>query len=229
MMILQLVLWMLLVSGFSLLGAWYARRYGAPDALVGLYVSFVIISNIIAYKVVAYDLGVMTVTAPAATIVFAVTFLLTDVVNERFGRSAVHRMIFVAFLAQLAVALFLWLAISLPPAPFWTDQEAYARLLGATPRIMVASLVAFFVSENADAYLFSWWRRLTNGKHLWARNALSSLPAMAIDSALFVFIAFAGIAPLWSLMVGVVVMKWVVAIIDIPLMYANRRVLRQSP
>ena len=71
-MILLLILWILIITSFSLFGSWYTRKYEKTDALVGLYVSFVLISNIIAYKIVAFDLGFTTIFATSATLVFSV-------------------------------------------------------------------------------------------------------------------------------------------------------------
>lgn len=220
-----LLLWMILITAFSLFGSWYVSKYNRPDALIGLYIAFVLISNILAYKIATFDLGIVTFFATSATLVFSVTFLLTDIVNEKFGRKETQKMIFVAFITQIAVALFIWISINLTPAPFWPDQESFARILGFAPRVMLASLVAFIISENADAYLFSWFKRISKGRHLWMRNAFSSIPSMALDTIIFVTIAFAGVQPLLPLMIGVIALKWIIGIIDIPFMYLNRRIM----
>ena len=81
-----IIVWIIVITSFSLFGSWYARKYNRADALIGLYVAFVLISNIIAYKIAAYNLGFVTFFATSATLVFSVTFLLTDIVNEKFGR-----------------------------------------------------------------------------------------------------------------------------------------------
>ena len=214
-----------IITSFSLFGAWYARKYNRADALIGLYVSFVLISNIIAYKIAAFDFGFITFYATAATLVFSVTFLLTDIVNEKFGRKETQKMIFIAFITQIAVAVFIWLSISLTPAPFWPDQEIFAKIMGFAPRIMLASWIAFLISENMDAYIFSWFKKKTQGKHLWMRNAFSSIPSMALDTLIFVSIAFYGVQPLLSLITGVLAIKWIVGIVDIPFMYLNRWVM----
>ncbi len=112
---------------------------------------FVALSQIVATKVAEYDLAFITVTAPAAVLIYSVTYLFTDIVNERFGRKEVHKMIFIAFVTQLAMVFFLWLGTELPPAPFWPDQEAWESIFGLVPRITLASWVAFLVSENFDA------------------------------------------------------------------------------
>ncbi|MBS3141394.1 queuosine precursor transporter [Candidatus Woesearchaeota archaeon] len=228
MEIILLITWILIITGFSLFGAWYAGKYDKADALIALYVAFVLISNIIAYKIVAFNLGFITFFATAATLVFSVTFLLTDIVNEKFGRKETHKMIFLAFITQVAVAFFIWLALNLEPAPFWGDQEIFEKILGFAPRIMLASWIAFLISENTDAFIFSWFKKVTKGKHLWARNIFSSIPAMALDTVIFVSIAFYGVQPLWPLIIGVVAIKWGIGVINIPFMYLNRWIMYQK-
>jgi len=228
MQLLIILLWIILITAFSLFGAWYARKYNKPDALIGLYVAFILISNIIAYKIAEFNLGFYTFYAPAAVLVFSVTFLFTDIVNEKFGRKETHKMIFIAFITQIAVALFVIISVYLKPAPFWPDQEIFAKILGFTPRIMLASWCAFLISENMDAYLFSWFRKLTNGRHLWMRNAFSSIPSMALDSVIFVIIAFYGVSSVLPLILGNIVLKWLVGVIDIPFMYLNRHMMYKN-
>ena len=225
MEILLLLAWIIIITAFSLFGAWYARKYDKADALIALYVAFVLISNIIAYKIVAFNFGFITFFATAATLIFSVTFLLTDIVNEKFGRKETHKMIFIAFITQVAVAFFIWLAINLEPAPFWQDQEIFRKIFGFAPRIMLASWVAFLISENTDAFIFSWFKKITKGKHLWARNIFSSIPAMALDTVIFIVIAFYNVQPLLPLMTGVVAVKWIIGVINIPFMYINRWIM----
>ena len=220
-----IIVWIIVITSFSLFGSWYARKYNRADALIGLYVAFVLISNIIAYKIAAYNLGFVTFFATSATLVFSVTFLLTDIVNEKFGRKETQKMIFIAFITQVAVAIFIWMAISIDPAPFWSDQESFAKIIGFAPRIMLASLISFLISENTDAYIYDWFKNKTKGKRLWMRNAFSSIPSMALDTIIFVTLAFYGVQPLTQLIVGVLVIKWLVGIIDIPFMYLNRWML----
>ncbi len=222
---LLIFLWIVVTAIFSLFGSWYVRKYNKADALIGLYVTFVLISNIVAYKIAAFDFGIVTFFATSATLVFSVTFLLTDIVNEKFGRSETQKMIFIAFINQIAVAFFIWLVILLEPAPFWSDQDIFAKIIGFAPRIMFASWVAFLISENVDAYLFSWFKKITKGKHLWMRNVFSSIPSMTLDTLIFVTISFYGVQPLLPLIIGILIIKWLVGVIDIPFMYLNRWIM----
>jgi uncharacterized integral membrane protein (TIGR00697 family) len=219
------ILWAALASAFAIGGAWYARRYGRADALIACYVALTVIANLLAVKILALHAGPWTLYAPAATLIFSVTFFLTDIVNERFGRAETQRMIWIALFAQLALVLFSYLAVAAEPAPFFAGQAAFALVLGSAPRVATAGMLTFLVSESFDAFLFQWFRRATRGRHLWMRNAFSSLPAMALDSALFVVLAFAGTEPVVPIIVGLTITKWIVGIVDIPFMYLAKAVL----
>lgn len=224
---LEILLWILGISVFTLVGAWYARKYKKPDAIIGLYITFVLVSNIIAYKIVAFDFGFFTLYATSAVLIFSVTFLLTDIVNEKFGKKETQKMILIAFLTQVVATFFIFMAIQMKPAPFWQDQEMFAKIIGFAPRIILASWVAFLISENTDAYIFAWLKKTTKGKHLWMRNVFSSIPSMALDTIIFVTIAFYGVQPLFPLIEGILIVKWFVGIINIPFMYLNRRVMNK--
>lgn len=213
------------ISLFTVFGAWYAKRYDKPDGLIALYVIFIALSQIMASKIALFDIGFAQVTAPAAVLVFAVTFLITDIVNEKFGRKETHKMIFITFVTQIAMIVFLYIGGMLNAAPFWQNQQAWDLIFGMVPRITIASWATFLVSENLDAYLFAFIKRITNGNHLWMRNAFSSILSLSVDTILFVTLAFYGSLPLWPVMMGQFVTKYLVAIIDIPFMYLNRWIM----
>jgi queuosine precursor transporter len=222
MSLLIIILWVIGITAFTLLGSWYARRYNRADLLIALYVTFVLVAQVLAVKIGLFDLGFGVFTAPAAVLVFSVTFLLTDIVNEKFGRAETQRMILVAFASQVAMVFFFYLGVKIAPAPFWPGQEAWQGFFGLVPRITFASWAAFLISENADAYLFAWFKKLTGGKHLWTRNVFSSIPSLLLDSLIFVPLAFGGLLPLWPLIVGQVAVKWLVGVINVPFMYLNK-------
>lgn len=225
MNLLLLILWICGITSFTLLGSWYAKKYNRPDLLIGLYVAFILVAQILATKVAIFDLGFRTFTGPAGVIVFSVTFLLTDIVNEKFGRKETHKMIFIAFISQVAMVFFFWLGTKLPAASYWTLQEAWQQIFGLVPRITLASWIAFLISENVDAYMFSWFKKITKGKYLWMRNAFSTIPALLLDTLIFIPIAFLGIMPILPLIIGQTTVKWLISIINIPFMYLNRAIL----
>jgi len=228
MPILIIVFWTIGITSFTLLGSWYARKFNKPDLLIALYVTFVLVAQILAVKISVFNLAFKTFFVPSGVLVFSITYLLTDIVNEKFGRRETQKMIFIAFVSQVAMVFFFWLGIVLPPAPFWQIQDAWQQIFGLVPRITAASWIAFLISENFDAIVFSWFKRVTAGKHLWMRNAFSSIPALALDSFIFITLAFLGLMPIWSLIIGQIMIKWFVGLINIPFMYFNKWLLGKS-
>jgi len=218
---------LILISSLApLAGAYYARKKNQPDLLIAIYVVFLALSQIFAVKIAEFNLGFTTVYTTGASLIFAVTFLITDIVNEKFGRRETQRMIGFAFITQIIMVAFIYLVSKLAPAPFWPDQDAWIKIFGFVPRIVGASLVTFLISENFDALVFAWFKKITRGKFLWMRNAFSSIPALTLDTVLFVILAFSGTGiPLWPLMFGQFITKWTVGIIDVPFMYLNRLIL----
>src|SRR5690349_858326 len=120
-----LVVWASAVAFCAVAAAWYARRFERSDALIALYVTLVLASNLLASKIVSFDLGLIQVLAPGATLLFSVTFLLTDIVNEKFGRAEAQRMIWIAVFSQLVFLLFVYIGLSATGAPFFMAQAAF--------------------------------------------------------------------------------------------------------
>ena len=222
-----IILWIGGISVLTIFASSYAKKYGRPDALFGLYNAVTIFSIFSAAKIAEFDLFFTTASAPSGVLVFSITFLLTDVVNEKFGKTETHRMVNIALLSLVATSFFSWLVVSLRPAPFWHNQKAIELVIGQAPRIVVAGWLAFLASENLDVFLYDLFKRITKGRYLWTRNVISSFPAMVVDSVLFATVAFYGKQPLWPIIRGVVITKWLVGVINIPFMYLNRFVLEE--
>ena len=224
-------LWVIGVTSFTLLGSLYARRYNRSDLLIGLYVAFVLTAQMLATKVAIFDIGIGAFTSAAGVLVFAVTFLLTDIVNEHFGRKETQRMILIAFVAQVAMAFFVWLGTQFEADPLWAEQgKRWDGLFAMVPQITIASWIAFVVSESFDAYIYAWFKKATNGRHLWMRNIFSTLPALALDSLIFVPLAFFGapLALIFTMITGQIAIKWIIGVIDIPFMYLNYAILNHG-
>jgi len=228
MTIYLIILWIIGVTSFTLLGSWYARKFNKPDLLIALYVTFVLSAQILAVKISEFNLGFKSFFVPSGILVFSITYLLTDIVNEKFGRKETQKMILIAFITQVAMVFFFWLGVKFPPAPFWQIQDVWQQIFGLVPRITLASWVAFLISENFDAIVFSWFKKITQGKYLWMRNVFSSIPALALDSLIFVPLAFLGVMPVWPLILGQIVVKWLVGLVNVPFMYFNKWLLGKS-
>ena len=180
--------------------------------LIAIYISAELIANITASKPVS----VAGITVPAAVFIYALTFTLVDLVNERFGKQGARYVVYAAVAANLLLAGYV-----LPAASFYTGQEAFAAVLGSTPRIVAASLVAYFVSSLMDIEVFAWWRQRVGG-HKWARVIASNAVSTLVDSAIFISIAFAGIFPLFELIKGQYIVKMAVTVVSVPLIYLIR-------
>jgi uncharacterized integral membrane protein (TIGR00697 family) len=185
--------------------------------LIGLYVACEIISNVTASKPVA----IAGVVVPAAVFLYALTFTLIDLIHERLGKTGARQVVATAFAANLLLAGYVQVAIWLPAAPFYRDANAFAGVLGSTPRIVFASLVAYLVSSLVDTEIFAWWRAHVAGPK-WMRVLTSNAISTLVDSALFISIAFAGVLPVGPLIRGQYLVKMGVTVLSLPLIYAGR-------
>lgn len=217
--------WVLVISAVSLGGSWYARKTGRAQAITAVYVAMVLTAQIAATKIISFHFFHFSISAPAGVVSFSVTFLLIDIVTEYFGRAEALRVIFSALIAQIVSFVVFLFVLAVPSASWWNGQAALASVIGGSFRMALAGWIAFGVSETTDAYLFSFLKKITQGRYVWIRALFSSLPAMAVDSFVFVVLAFWGSAPIGLLIGGQIVAKWVIAVIDVPFMYANRFVL----
>jgi uncharacterized integral membrane protein (TIGR00697 family) len=183
-----------------------------------LFVSCLLLANILASKIVVIG-GLIL---PAAIILYPLTFLFTDVVAEIEGQASARNLVITGFYMSVVMVIVIFIGRLLPPAPFWQHQEAYELILGSTPRIVMASMIAYIISQNHDVWAFQWWKRKTGGKYLWLRNNLSTIASQFIDSILFIGIAFGGTYPIKTIGVMIVsqyLVKVGIAFLDTPFCY----------
>jgi len=155
--------------------------------------------------------------------VYALSFTLIDLINEQFGKRGARRVVFAAFAANILFALYSTLILLLPSPSFYTGQEAFAQVLGSTPRIVAASLLAYIVSSLIDVEIFDAWKRKVGGQK-WAGVLASNAVSTAVDSTLFVAAAFGGTLPLLPLIAGQYLIKMAITVVSVPLIYAARSV-----
>ena len=160
-------------------------------ALAALFVACLIASNIIAVKLVV----IFGFVLPAAIIIFPLSYILGDVLTEVYGYAQARRVIWLGFGCNLVAVAAIWGAGALPAAGFWDGQDAYQQILGQTPRILLASFLAYLVGEFANAFVLAKMKIATQGRWLWSRTIGSTLVGQALDSAVFMTVAFAGIIP----------------------------------
>lgn len=180
--------------------------------IAAVFVTSLIIANLIAVKLVSIGPLVL----PAAILIFPVSYIFGDILTEVYGYARARRVIWIGFGCNLLAVIVIWLSIELPPAPFWklgpldsaeTSQQAYRALFGFTPRILVASFIAYLMGEFLNSYVLAKMKIATEGRHLWLRTIGSTIVGQFADSAVFIFLAFAGMVPSGALGM-LVVTQW---------------------
>lgn len=173
--------------------------------VVALFITCLITANIIAVKLIS----VAGLVLPAAIIVFPISYILGDVLTEVYGYPQARRVIWLGFACNLILIIAVWLGGLLPAAPFWDGQAAYTRILGYTPRILMASFLAYLVGEFSNSIVLAKMKIATNGRFLWTRTIGSTLVGQGFDSAVFITLAFAGTIPIVGLL-SAVITQWLV-------------------
>lgn len=228
------LLWIVVIFISTILISQYIKMQKREDVAIALFILFITMSQILAAKIGDFSIGDYQITAPVAVLIFPFTFQITDMVNENFGRKKTHRMIFIAFITQILMVFFIWFSIEIPGAPFWgfdwqsdptEAQTFWINFLGSSIRITIASWISFLITENLDALLFAKLKKITKGKNLWIRNIFSDIPTLALDSFIFVTLAFGGLLPIWPIIWGQLLTKWFFGVVDTPFMYLSRGIV----
>lgn len=183
-----------------------------------LFVAVLIISNIASTKVVS----VWGLVFDGGTILFPLSYIFGDILTEVYGYSKARLIIWLGFASLVLMSLTFMAIQYLPAASDWQNQAAYESILGFVPRLVVASMVAYWLGEFVNSYILSRMKILTQGKHLWARTIGSTIAGEAIDTVVFSVIAFAGVlsgATLLNLILTIYVMKVGIEIIFTPVTY----------
>jgi uncharacterized integral membrane protein (TIGR00697 family) len=154
-------------------------------------VAVLLISNVASSKVLS--LGPLTF--DGGTILFPASYIFGDILTEVYGYRKSRRVIWIGFFAALLMSLTFIVVGALPPAGDWDGQAAWDRILGLTPRIVLASLLAYWVGEFANAYVLARMKVATAGRRLWTRTIGSTLVGEGLDTLIFCVAAFAGTMP----------------------------------
>lgn len=173
--------------------------------LVAIFVTCLITANIIAVKII----NVFGLILPAAIIIFPISYIVGDVLTEVYGYEQARKVIWLGFFCNLIAVVAIWLGLILPAASFWDGQEAYTRILGYTPRLLLASFIAYLVGEFANSFILAKMKIATRGRWLWMRTIGSTLVGQGLDSIVFITLAFFGIMPLGALLITIVT-QWLV-------------------
>ena len=179
------------------------------DLVMAAFVTILLLSNVIgAGKVATLSLpGIGDRPFGAGILFFPLAYVLGDILTEVYGYARARRCIWAGFAALMFMALMSWVVVKLPPAPGWSGQAAYEAVFGQVPRIVFASIAAFWAGEFVNSYVLARMKVATGGRHLWARTIGSTLAGQGIDSLIFYPLAFWGV---WdeATLVAVLLTQW---------------------
>ncbi len=220
-------LWFMMLL-LNFVGILVMYRYFGRTGLYAWIPIAVIIANIQVVKTVE----LFGITSSLGNIVYATSFLATDILSENYGKKDAVKAVGIGFITLASLTIFMYLAILFKPSAVDFAQESMQTLYKLLPRIAIASFVAYGVSQTHDVWAYSLMKKKQpDSRWIWLRNNVSTMISQAIDSIIFVTIAFAGILPaieFWEIVFSTYVLKWMVAAADTPLVYLAARWKRQN-
>jgi len=199
------------------------RRLNYLALLACIFAGSLVLAAVMASKIIK----VGPIVVPAGVLAYCLTFLITDVISEIWGKEEAQTVVMGGFITLVLVFVLTTASIVWPPASFWPHQQAYQTILGSSARIMVASLTAYLFSQYHDVWAFHFWKRVTDERFLWLRNNASTIVSQLLDSVIFITIAFYGSLPLMPLILGQWVVKVGIALLDTPFVYLLVYVVRR--
>ncbi len=190
--------------------------------LAGIFVTCLVLGDVTGGKAFATPVGPVSV----GMILFPVTFLLTDVINDFYGKRGARFITGVgAAMATLAyVALVITTTLPTDPESYFLEGE-YAKIFGGSSKLFIASILAYLIGQILDIQVFHFWKRITRGKHLWLRATGSTLLSQLVDTAVINVVFWGGVAdktPAWiaAKIVREYLIKVLVAVLLTPVVYA---------
>lgn len=187
--------------------------------LNGLFVGLLILANIVAVKLVS--IGEFAI-LPAAVVIYIFTYPIIDVIVEVYGKEQAKQTVRAGLITQVIALLFISITVALPSASFWQGQASFETILNGSLRVIAASLISYFISQNLDVYVFDRLKKKHGAKKLWLRNNASTMASQLVDTTIFITIAFAGTVPT-AVLLGMIATQYVVkffaTIATTPLVY----------
>ena len=171
------------------------HKFRYLDTLITIFVVILLISNLVGQKISAF--GPLRVSG--AQVLFPITYIFGDIFTEVYGYAASRKAIWFGFFASALLSLMSLLCVKLPAAPEWHNQQAFETVFYAVPRLVIASLIAYWCGEFANSFTLAKMKLVTKGRYLWTRTIGSTVVGQAVDSMLVMFIAFYGIVPVGTI------------------------------
>ena len=203
------------------------RQFRYYNLLVHIFVVVLLISNLVGQKITA--IGPFRVSG--AQLLFPITYIFGDVFTEVYGYGSSRRAIWIGFFASALLALMGLFTVWLPPAPAWHGQEAFARVFEFVPRLVAASLIAYWCGEFTNSFVLAKMKLLTKGRYLWTRTVGSTVAGQAVDTAVVMTLAFGGsLTPslIANLILSGYLFKVAYEVLATPMTYAVVNFLKRS-
>ena len=198
--------------------------------LAGIFIASLVTCNLIANKFVTVDLGFKVFIVSAGILPYPLTFLVTDLISELYGQRKANLVVFSGFIASMFVLLFLWLGSQFDAIPSSiVNDSTYNSVFQNAWRLIAASMVAYLFAQFIDVRIFHFWKKLTNGKHLWLRNNGSTVASQLVDTTLVICILFVGVwesDQIFSAIIDGWLFKMLMALIDTPIIYGIIHLLK---
>ena len=198
--------------------------------LAGIFIASLVTCNLIANKFVTVDLGFKVFIVSAGILPYPLTFLVTDLISELYGQKKANLVVASGFIASMFVLLFLWLGAQFNSIPSSiVNDSIYNSVFQNAWRLIAASMVAYLFAQFIDVRIFHFWKKLTNGKHLWLRNNGSTVASQLVDTTLVICILFVGVwesGQIFSAIIDGWLFKMLMALIDTPIIYGIIHLLK---
>lgn len=218
---------MLSLKQIAMLNQEKQKNYQYLDIITAFFVAILLISNVASTKILNFGFF----TFDGGTLLFPLSYIFGDILTEVYGYKRSRKVIWLGFTCTLLMSLTFIIVGKLPPASGWLNQDAYDKILGLTPRIVIASLIAYAAGEFSNAFVLAKLKILTVGKFLWIRTIGSTIVGELLDTLIFVIIAFGGILPK-GLLIAVIISNYIfktgVEIIFTPLTYLTTNFLKKK-
>ncbi len=201
--------------------------------LGALFICALVVSNLIFQKFFTWNpFGWFNFEISVGILPYPITFLITDLISEIYGRKKANQMVTAGIFASLFSLLIVYVAQAVP-ATDWSpiNNELFTKVFGATALAVLASMIAYLLAQYVDIYIYHFWKRLTKGKHLWLRNNFSTFISQFVDtvSVLLLLCSFGILS--WDifgeLLLSGVLFKVVIAALDTPLLYLGVHLFRK--
>ena len=198
--------------------------------LFAVFIGLLIGMNLLGVKIVS----LFGVSVSVGIFMVPLTFLITDIVEEVYGKRIVKHFIIGGVISLVIIFLYAIIFVVLAPHERYSFNSEYKIIFGSSLRMIIASIIAFTLAQAHDMVIFEWWKKKTKGKALWLRNNLSTIVSQLIDTSIFMMIAFYQITPKFtfmfiiSLIIPYYLFKVMFAIIDTPFVYLGVRWLKKE-